>query len=64
MADQGGEFSLFQGIHVRTGFDSNETNQADVAEVNMSRSRDKLKILYLQYHSAYGHHTWPDGELP
>ena len=29
------------------------------------RSRDKLKILYLHYHHAYGHKTWQgDHDLP
>ena len=28
-----------------------------------ARSRDKLKLLYLQYRSACGHQTWKDGEL-
>ena len=28
------------------------------------RSRDKLKPLYLHYHSTYGHQTWQDGNLP
>ena len=29
-----------------------------------SRSRDKLKALYLHYKSAYGHQTWQDGCFP
>ena len=29
-----------------------------------SKSRDKLKKLYLNYQSAYGHQTWQDGKLP
>ena len=28
------------------------------------RSRDKLKPLYLHYHSAHGHQTWQDDSLP
>ena len=32
-----------------TGFDSNETNQASPGDVIRSRSRDKLKTLYLHY---------------
>ena len=80
MPDGGGEFSFFQGIHVRIdiridipipikpvtisgGFDSNETTQADAGDVITSRSRDKLKTLYLNYESAYGHQTWEDGNL-
>ena len=30
----------------------------------LSRSRDKLKLLYLQNHIAYGHQTRYDGDLP
>ena len=26
-------------------------------------SRDKLKLLYLKYWSAYGHQTWQVGDL-
>ena len=37
-----------------TGFDSNETNQAGAGDDITSRSRDKLKSLYLHYHIAYG----------
>ena len=29
----------------------------------LPRSREKLKPLYLQYHSAYGHQTWQDSTL-
>ena len=32
-----------------TGFDSNETNQAGAGDLIMSRSREKLKTLYLRY---------------
>ena len=28
------------------------------------RSRDKLKPLYLHYHSAFVHQSWQDGDLP
>ena len=28
------------------------------------RSFDKLKPLYLHYHSVYSHQTWQDGYLP
>ena len=28
------------------------------------RSRDKLKSSYLHYHSAHGHQTWQDDDLP
>ena len=31
---------------------------------DLARSRDKLKPSYIQYQSAYGHHTWQDGDLP
>ena len=24
----------------------------------LAKARDKLKLLHLHYHSAYGHHTW------
>ena len=34
------------------GFDSNETNQAGAGDVITSRSRGKLKILYLHYQSV------------
>ena len=29
----------------------------------MSRLRDRLKPLYLHYHSAYGHQTWQVGHM-
>ena len=47
-----------------TGFDSNEDNEAGADDVITSRLRDKLKALYLHYHSAYGHQTGQDGNLP
>ena len=47
-----------------TGFDSNEINHARVGDMIMSRSRDKLKQLYLYYQSVYGQQTWQDGNLP
>ena len=47
-----------------TGFDSNGINQAGAGDFITSRSRDKLKTLYLHYQSAYGHQTWQDGNLP
>ena len=55
-------------IHIKPmtisgGFDSNETTQADAGDVITSRSRDKLKTLYLNYESAYGHQSWEDGNL-
>ena len=30
----------------------------------LARSRDKLKPLYLHYHSSYGHQTSSDGDIP
>ena len=30
----------------------------------LSKSRDKLKVLYLHYHSAYGRQNWQSGDLP
>ena len=30
---------------------------------DLARPCDKLKPLYLHYHIAYGHRTWPDGNL-
>ena len=30
----------------------------------LARSRNKLKLLYLLYHNAYGYKTWNDGDLP
>ena len=30
----------------------------------LTRSRNKLKPLYLHYYSAYGHQTWQDGDSP
>ena len=29
----------------------------------LARSRDKLKPLYLNYYSTYGHENWQDGHL-
>ena len=43
-------------------FDPNETNQAGAGDAITSGSRQKLKT-YLHYQSAYGHQTWPDGNL-
>ena len=31
---------------------------------DFARLRDKLKPLYLHYHSAHGHQTWQYGDLP
>ena len=36
---------------------------AGAGDVLTSRSRDKLKSLYLKYQSVYGHHTWYHGNL-
>ena len=44
--------------------DSNDTNQVGAGDVITSRLCKKLKSLYLHYQSAYGHHTWQDGNLP
>ena len=44
-------------VHTSRGGDLNETNQAGSGDVIRSRSRDKIKALYLHYHSAYGHET-------
>ena len=30
----------------------------------LTRSRDKLKSLYLHHGGAYGHQTWQYGDLP
>ena len=43
-----------------TGFDSNEINRAGTGDIITSRSRGKLKALYLHYQSACGHQTWQD----
>ena len=45
------------------GDDSNGTSQAGARDVIISRSRDKLKTLYLHYQSAYDHQTWLNGNL-
>ena len=47
-----------------TGVELNETNQTGAGDLITSRSRNKLKILYLYNHSAYGYQTWQDGILP
>ena len=44
-------------VHTSRGADTNETNQAGSGDAIRSRSRDKIKALYLHYHSAYGHET-------
>ena len=46
------------------GFELNEANQAGAYKVIMSRSHEKLKSLYLNYYSAYGHQTRQDDNLP
>ena len=35
----------------------------DPISPDLARSNDKLKLLYLQRHSAYGHQTGQDGDL-
>ena len=30
----------------------------------LARSHDKLKLLYLHYHSAHDHQTWKNSDLP
>ena len=47
-------------VHVRAF--TQMTNQAGATDVITSRSREKLKPLYLHYHIAYGHQTWEDGD--
>ena len=37
--------------------------QIDAGDVITQRSRGKLK-KYLRHHSAYGHYTWQDSNLP
>ena len=32
--------------------------------LDLSRSREKLKLLYLHYHSAYEYQVWLDGAIP
>ena len=64
MAGRGGDFSFFWGIHVRINiridisisigpmipnFFFPETNEAGAGDAITSRSRDKLKSLYLHY---------------
>ena len=44
-----------------TRCDSNENNQAGSGDVITSRSRDKLKALYLHYQGVSCHQTWQDG---
>ena len=46
-----------------TAFDSNYTNQAGGGDVIMSRSREKLKTLFLHYQSTCGHQILQDGNL-
>ena len=35
----------------------------DPLVTGLARSRDRLKPLYLHYHSVYGHQTWQVGDL-
>ena len=73
MADRGGEFSFFQGIHIRIDiiidipisirpltftFGKQVHNQTGAGDVITSGLRDKLKTFYLHYQRAYGHQTW------
>ena len=81
MVDQGGEFNIFQGIHVRTNIKIDISifirpmttkfdKQVHLREVTQTRqikqvlvtSFDKLKPLYLHYHSAYKHQTSQVGD--
>ena len=43
---------------------SKQTNQAAAGGVITLRSHDKLKTLYLHYHSAHGNQTSQDVNLP
>ena len=51
-------------VHTSRGIGSNETSQAGAGDVITSRSLDKLKPLYLYYHSTFGHPTWQDFDKP
>ena len=44
------------------GVELNETHQADSGDVTTSKSRGKLKPLYILYRNAHGHKTWQDDD--
>ena len=46
------------------GVDSNENNQTSAGDVLTSRWPDKLKPIYLHYHSSCGHQAWQDSDWP
>ena len=46
------------------GVDSNDSNQTDAGDLIFLRLSVKLKTLYMDHHSAYGHQTWQDRNLP
>ena len=51
------------------GIDSSETNETGAGDIINSWSRDKIKTLYLHYHSPCEHQTWQmvtylDGFMP
>ena len=35
-----------------------------IRSIGRVKARDNLKLLYLPYHSIYGHKTWQDDDLP
>ena len=49
--------NIFNPIRSIRGIGSNEASQAGTGDVITSRSLDKLKPLYLYYHSVFGHPT-------
>ena len=34
-----------------------------IRSIGRVKARDNLKLLYLPYHSIYGHKTWQDDDL-
>ena len=44
--------------------DSCTKSHKNLSWYGLGRSHDKLKTLYLHYHSAYGHQTLQDGNVP
>ena len=74
MADGGGEFRFFQGIHVRIDIridisisirpmTNKYDKQVHLQELTQMRLIMKKKTVYLHYQNAYGHQTWQDSNV-
>ena len=51
-------------MNVRHRMGSHPKGHMNLWSRGLARSRYKLKALFLNYHSAYGHQNWQDGDSP